>query len=164
MENYNLRRDKSVGRRREVAALLLLFGTLLLALGMISYLVPFFGAKPELQAPQQNWIGALGFYSAHFLFSFLGLSAFFPLSLLALSTIRIVCGQKSERRLLLLVLGFSGLALASSGLLGGINAVHPPFDLLQPGGFLGTLIWQLLDRILGTVGTVLFLIYVLVFS
>lgn len=164
MENYNLRRDKSVGRRREVAALLLLFGTLLLALGMISYLVPFFGAKPELQAPQQNWIGALGFYSAHFLFSFLGLSAFFPLSLLALSTIRIVCGQKSERRLLLLVLGFSGLALASSGLLGGINAVHPPFDLLQPGGFLGTLIWQLLDRILGTVGTVLFLIFVLVFS
>ena len=96
MENYNLRRDKSVGRRREVAALLLLFGTLLLALGMISYLVPFFGAKPELQAPQQNWIGALGFYSAHFLFSFLGLSAFFPLSLLALSTIRIVCGQKRK--------------------------------------------------------------------
>ena len=147
-----------------MASLLLLFLTLLLLLSLISYLLPLFGAEPHLQQAEQNWCGALGFYTAHYLFSFFGLVAFFPLFLLSLRTIRVIRGQESERRLPHVLAGMSGIALATSGLFGALPQLLLPAHYIKPGGYLGSLIWPFLSTIIGAAGAVMALLLVLVFS
>ncbi|NQS71073.1 MAG: cell division protein FtsK [Desulfobulbaceae bacterium] len=157
-------RPPQSGRRYEVAALLMLFLTLLLLLSLVSYLVPFFGAEPRLQQPDENWCGALGFYTAHYLFSFLGLVAFFPLLLLSLTTLRVIRGHEGERRLPHLVAGMSGIALASSALFGAFPQLFLPAAYIKPGGYLGGLVWPFLNTLIGTAGSVLALFLLLLFS
>ena len=157
-------RPRKAGRRYEVASLLLLFLTLLLLLSLTSYLLPLFGAEPHLQEPSENWCGALGFYTAHYLFSFFGLVAFFPLFLLSLRTIRVIRGRESERRLPHVLAGMSGIALASSGLFGAFSQLLLPAAYIKPGGYLGTLIWPFLSAIIGTAGSVMALLLLFLFS
>lgn len=157
-------RPHKTGRRYEVASLLSLFLTLLLLLSLVSYLVPLFGAEPRLQTPDQNWCGALGFYTAHYLFSFFGLVAFFPLFLASLRTVRVIRGHESERRLPYIVVGMSGIALASSGLFGAFTQLLLPAAYIKPGGYLGALIWPFLNAIIGTAGSVMALLLLLLFS
>ncbi|MCL1980354.1 MAG: DNA translocase FtsK 4TM domain-containing protein, partial [Proteobacteria bacterium] len=66
-------RQKGGARRQEVLTLLLLFVILFFLLALASYLAPLLGPEPARQVPEGNWCGAIGFYSAHYLFSFLGL-------------------------------------------------------------------------------------------
>ncbi len=155
---------RKAGRKYEVASLLLLFFTLLLLLSLISYLLPLFGGEPRLQEPSENWCGALGFYTAHYLFSFFGLVAFFPLFLLSWRTVRVIRGQESERRLPHVLAGMSGIALASSGLFGAFNQALLPTAFVKPGGYLGTLIWPFLSAFIGTAGSVMALFLLLLFS
>jgi S-DNA-T family DNA segregation ATPase FtsK/SpoIIIE len=64
--------------RDEIIALFILFLAIFLLLCLVSYSVPLMGEAPVLQSPPDNWCGTLGFYIAHYLFSFFGLTAFFP--------------------------------------------------------------------------------------
>ena len=145
------------GRRYELASLLFLFCTLLLLLSLTSYLLPLFGAQSHMQEPHDNWCGVLGFYTAHYLLSFFGLTAFLPLALLVVRTIRVIRGRTCEHRLPHLLAGMSGIALASSGLFGAFPGVGAA-QALRPGGYLGALIWQFCTALLGTAGTVMALI------
>ncbi len=151
-------------RRYEVASLLLLFLSLLLLLSLISYLVPLFGSAPQLQQPQENWCGALGFYTAHYLFSFLGLVAFFPLFVLVLRTIQVIRGQTSERRLPYVLAGISGMALASSGLFGACGQCLSLVPHVEPGGYLGMLVWPFLSAVIGRAGAAMALVLLMIFS
>mgnify|MGYP001764603182 CR=1 FL=1 len=71
--------------RQEVLALLLLFVALFVLLSLCSYLLPLVQAEPGLQRPEANWCGALGYYTAHYLLSFLGLMAFLPVGILLMA-------------------------------------------------------------------------------
>ncbi len=151
-------------RRYEVASLLLLFLSLLLLLSLVSYLVPLFGATARLQQPDENWCGALGFYTAHYLFSFFGLVAFFPLFVLVLHTIQVIRGQTGERRLPYAVAGISGMALASSGLFGACSQCLSLVPHVEPGGYLGTLVWPFLHTVIGRAGAAMALVLLIIFS
>lgn len=155
---------RTTRRRYEAAALLFLFLTLLLLLSLVSYLLPLFGATPQLQQPHENWCGAVGFYTAHYLFSFLGLVAFFPLVLLMLRTVQVIRGHRSERRLPYVVAGISGMALASSALFGAWEQLLLPAAHVRPGGYLGLLIWPSLSTFLGRAGAAMALVLLMIFS
>jgi len=150
--------------RREVVALILLFLILFLLLGLCSYLLPFFSREPALQQPAANWCGSFGFYSAHYLFSFLGLIAFFPVGILCYATITVLLSKEVANRLPSIVAGITGIAISSSGLFGSFEELLLPADFVQPGGYLGSLIWRLLSGVIGDAGSVLILLLLLIFS
>ncbi|WP_319588109.1 DNA translocase FtsK 4TM domain-containing protein [uncultured Desulfobulbus sp.] len=150
--------------RQDVVALLLLFLTLFFLIALGSYLQPLFGSEPARQQPTANWCGALGFYAAHYLFSFLGLIAFFPIALLGYALGSTLLSRTTAHRLPAIVAGFSGIMLGSSGLFGAIEQLLVPASFIAPGGYLGNLIWGLLSSVIGTVGSVLVLLLLLLFS
>jgi S-DNA-T family DNA segregation ATPase FtsK/SpoIIIE len=150
--------------RQEVLSLLLLFLALFLLLAQISYIRPLFGSEPTWQAPAANWCGTFGYYSAHYLFSFLGMIGFFPICLLGYAMVRVLLSRSSNSRLPAIVAGLSGIMLSSSGLFGAFDQLWLPPGFIAPGGYLGSLVWQLLHQVIGRVGTVLVLVLILLFS
>ena len=68
--------------RDEIIALFTLFLAVFLLLCLVSYSRPLMGDQPFLQAPPDNWCGTFGFYTAHYLLSFFGLTAYCPVLLL----------------------------------------------------------------------------------
>lgn len=154
----------SVGWRREAAALLLLFLTLFLLTALGSYLLPLFGPEPIRQQPAANWCGSLGFHAAHYLFSFLGLIAFFPILLLAYITGATLFSRSNSRSLPAIVVGLSGLMFSSSGLFGAVDQLLVPADIVSPGGYLGDMVWHLLSGVIGQAGSILVLLLVLILS
>ena len=151
-------------RRQEVASLLLLFLALFLLLAQISYIRPLLGANPAWQVPAANWCGTFGYYSAHYLFSFLGMIAVFPVCLLGYAMISVLLSRPASNRLPAIVLGLSGIMLSSSGLFGSVEQLWLPPGFIAPGGYLGALVWQMLHGVIGSVGTILVLVLVLLFS
>jgi len=150
--------------RQEVASLLLLFLALFLLLAQISYIRPLLGPNPVWQDPAANWCGTFGFYSAHYLFSFLGMIAVFPVCLLGYAMIGVLLSRPATSRLPAIVLGLSGIMLSSSGLFGSFEQLWLPPGFIAPGGYLGALVWQMLHGVIGSVGTILVLVLVLLFS
>lgn len=150
--------------RQEVASLLLLFLALFLLLAQISYIRPLLGPNPAWQEPTANWCGTFGYYSAHYLFSFLGMIAVFPVCLLGYAMISVLLSRPATNRLPAIVAGLSGIMLSSSGLFGAFDQLWLPPGFIAPGGYLGSLVWQVLHRVIGSVGTVLVLVLVLLFS
>lgn len=151
-------------RRQEVASLLLLFLALFLLLAQISYIRPLFGPSPTWQEPAANWCGTCGYFAAHYLFSFLGMTAVFPVCLLGYAMISVLLSRPSTNRLPAIVAGLSGIMLSTSGLFGAFDQLWLPPGFIAPGGYLGSLVWQVLHRVIGSVGTVLVLVLVLLFS
>lgn len=152
------------GHRQEVMALLLLFLALFLLLAQISYIRPFLEAVSARPLPAANWCGALGYYAAHYLFSFLGLIGLFPVCLLGYAMSRVLLSKPRSHRLPIIVAGLSGIMLSSSGLFGAFEQLWLPPGTIAPGGYLGTLVWSLLHRVIGGVGSVLILLLLLLFS
>ncbi len=150
--------------RQEVLALLLLFLALFLFLAQISYIQPLLGPEPAFQDSAANWCGTFGYYCAHYLFSFLGMIAFFPVCLLGYAMVNVLFSPKSCNRLPAIVAGLSGIMLSSSGLFGSFDQLWLPLGFIAPGGYLGSLVWQLLHQVIGSVGTVLVLVLILLFS
>ena len=101
--------------RQEVLALLLLFVALFVLLSLCSYLLPLVQAEPGLQRPEANWCGALGYYTAHYLLSFLGLMAFLPVGILLYAMVSALVRRPEDHRLPFLVAGLSGIAISSAG-------------------------------------------------
>ena len=147
-----------------MVALILLFLVLFLLLGLCSYIMPLFGPNPVLQPPADNWCGSFGFFSAHYLFSFLGLIAFFPVVILCYATVTVLLIRAATHRLPAIVAGITGIMISSSGLFGAFEELLLPADFVRPGGYLGTLVWRLLSGVIGEVGSVLVLVLLLIFS
>ena len=154
-----------MGRGRwEVVALLLLFFALFLLLSLCSYILPLLQPEPVLQRPEANWCGSLGHYTAHYLLSFLGLMAFFPVGILLYAMVSALIRRPEDQRLPFLVAGISGIALSSSGLFGAFDELLLPSAYVRPGGHLGLLVWSLLGGVLGYAGSALTMGLLLVFS
>ncbi|MCL7488025.1 MAG: DNA translocase FtsK 4TM domain-containing protein [Desulfobulbaceae bacterium] len=150
--------------RDEIISLFTLFLAVFLLLCLVSYSLPLLEEPPALQAPRDNWCGTLGFYIAHNLFSFFGLTAFLPVLILVYSSVAAMLPGSSGNRLPFLVAGISGILLSASGLLAIARQLVFSPEFLKPGGYLGELIWRLLSRIIGNVGSILLLLLILIFS
>ena len=150
--------------RQEVASLLLLFLALFLLLAQISYIRPLLGPEPAWQEPAANWCGTFGYYCAHYLFSFLGMIAVFPVCLLGYAMSGVLLSRPATNRLPAIVAGLSGIMISSSGLFGAFEQLWLPPGFVAPGGYLGSLVWQVLHGVIGSVGTVLVLVLLLLFS
>jgi S-DNA-T family DNA segregation ATPase FtsK/SpoIIIE len=101
--------------RQEVLALLLLFVALFVLLSLCSYLLPLVQAEPGLQRPEANWCGSLGYYTAHYLLSFLGLMAFLPVGILLYAMVSALVRRPEDHRLPFLVAGLSGVPAGTWG-------------------------------------------------
>ncbi|MBM9535930.1 FtsK/SpoIIIE family DNA translocase [Desulfobulbus alkaliphilus] len=151
-------------RLQEVFSLLLLFLALFLLTCLVSYMQPLLESEPHLQQPADNWCGTFGFYTAWYLFSFLGLIALFPVCILIYAAGSVLFSRPQSRRLPAVVIGVTGIMLSSSGLFGAFDHLLFPAEFIAPGGYLGVLIWTLLNSYLGSVGTALVLGLLLIFS
>lgn len=151
-------------RRQDVKVLVLLFLALFLLIALGSYLVPLLDAEPVRQQPSANLCGVLGFYTAHYLFSFFGIIAFFPILLLGYALVRVLFIRTIHHRLPSIVAGVSGILLSTSGLFGGVEQLFVPASLIVPGGYVGSLLWHFLNSVIGTAGTVLSLALLFLFS
>lgn len=152
---------------KEILALTFFFIGLFLLLALVSYSLPLVRNNPPvLQQPVENWCGSVGFYVAHYLFSFFGITAFFPVLLcffLAAQTL-FVAEYSHHQRIPYIVAGLTGLLLSASALLAGLRPAFFPIEYILPGGYLGHLIWQPAIRVLGHVGSVLVFVVLLLFS
>jgi S-DNA-T family DNA segregation ATPase FtsK/SpoIIIE len=151
---------------QEVIATLCLFFGVVLLLSLISFSLPLLGSPPRLQGPTENWCGGVGYYSALYLFSFLGLIAFFPSALFFYLALSALTGNTSSifERLPFLIAGLSGILLTASGLLDKAEQLFFPPEFILPGGYLGQCMGGLLEGLLGSVGSILLLLVLLVFS
>ncbi|HDZ75927.1 MAG TPA: cell division protein FtsK, partial [Desulfobacteraceae bacterium] len=159
-----LPKKKKPGARQEVVAMFCLFLALFLLLCFVSYARPLLAEHPALQAPAANWCGSIGYYVARYLFSFFGLTAFFPVLILIYTSMSVLMPGGSANRLPFVVAGITGILISTSGLLATTAQLVFPPEFITPGGYLGGLIWRLLGRFMGEAGSVLLLLLVLVFS
>ncbi|HHD56197.1 MAG TPA: DNA translocase FtsK [Desulfobulbaceae bacterium] len=150
---------------QEMLAVFFLFSALFLLLSLTSYARPLVAdAQPHMQHPADNWCGTFGYYVAYSLFSFLGLTAFFPVFLLLYLGVVSLFPGSVVRRLPLVMAGITGLLIASSGLLAQAREIVFSPRFLSPGGYLGALVQGLLGPVLGQIGSVLVLVLLLIFS
>lgn len=150
--------------RQEIVSLLLLFLTLFFLVSLASYILPLLDSNPVIQQPRANWCGSVGFYSAHYLFSFLGLVAFFPVCTLCYATVTVLVSRPEVNRLPFIVAGISGIVISSSGLFGTFDELLLPAAFVAPGGYLGRMVWSFLSGGIGDAGSALVLILLLIFS
>ncbi len=150
---------------QEVRAVFFLFLALFLFLCLVSYSLPLVVDKgPDLQQPTENWCGSFGFYVAYYLFSFLGLTAFFPVLLLLYLGVTSLFPGSVVSRLPFIMVGITGLLISTSGLLATVKEIIFSPQYIAPGGYLGNFVWGLIGPVLGHIGSVLLLLLLLIFS
>jgi DNA segregation ATPase FtsK/SpoIIIE, S-DNA-T family len=149
---------------QEAAAVTCLFLGLVLLLSLISYSLPLLGTSPFLQLPAENWCGHFGHYAARYLISFLGVIPFFLPLLLFYLAAAVLSNRSIFDRLPFIIAGLTGILLASAGLLALAERIFFPPEFIRPGGFLGSLLRELLESLLGSAGSTLLLLLLLVFS
>ncbi len=148
----------------EAVSLICLFLAVFLLLCLVSYSRPLLAEPPLLQEPAANWCGAFGHYTARYLFSFFGLTAFFPVLVLFYLAFLSFFSTGPLNRLPWIVAGITGMLIAGSGLLAtGSGLIFPP-RFIPAGGYLGELVWRLLGGFLGEAGSILLLVLLLIFS
>ena len=150
--------------RQEILALFGLFLSIFLLLCLVSYSLPLLSDRPVLQMPGENWCGSIGYYIARYLLSFLGLTSLFPVLILLYTSISVMIPGGTTNRLPFVVAGVSGILISASGLLATTESLIFPAEMIRPGGYLGGLIWDLVGRLMGSVGSVLLLILLFIFS
>ncbi|WP_456386086.1 DNA translocase FtsK 4TM domain-containing protein [Desulfolithobacter sp.] len=150
--------------REEATALVSLFLAVFLFLCLLSYSLPLLGENPVLQEPSTNWCGSFGYYVAHYLFSFFGLTAFFPVAILLYTAAATFVPGDTVNRIPAIVAGITGILISSSGLLATVDRLFFPASFITPGGYLGQMVWRLLGTFTGPAGSVLILLLVLLFS
>jgi S-DNA-T family DNA segregation ATPase FtsK/SpoIIIE len=149
---------------KEAVALTCSFLGLFLLLSLVSYVVPIFAAQPALPTADNNWCGEVGFYTAFYLFSFVGVISFFPVLLLFYVAVALFTASATLERLPSIIAGGTGTLLAASGLLSGAEQIVFPATFILPGGYLGDLLQGGLEAVVGDVGSVLILVLILIFS
>ncbi len=148
----------------EAVSLVCLFLAVFLLLCLVSYSRPLLAEPPELQEPAANWCGAFGYYTAYYLFSFFGLTAFFPVLVLFYLAFLSFFSTGPLNRLPWIVAGITGMLIAGSGLLATGPALVFPSEFIPTGGYLGELVRRLLGHGLGEAGSILLLVLLLIFS
>jgi len=159
-----LPKKKESGFQQELIALFTLFLALFLLLCLVSYSVPLLGDQPTRQVPSANWCGTIGYYIAHYLFSFFGLTSLFPVLILVYTSVASLIPGSSVNRLPFVVAGISGILVSTSGLLATTQQLLFPAEFIRPGGYLGGLIWGLFGRIIGGAGSILLLLLLFIVS
>ena len=154
---------KESGILGETAALFFIFFALFLLLCLVSYMVPLLKPGQGLQEPTANWCGSIGFFCAHYLFSFMGLAAFFVVAVLCYVSGAFLFSWSELNRIPYVVAGITGTLLASAGLL-GMSEAWGIGQYIAPGGFVGMFLWTALSKTVGNVGSILLLTLVLVVS
>jgi S-DNA-T family DNA segregation ATPase FtsK/SpoIIIE len=150
--------------RQEITSLVCLFCGIFLLLCLVSYTRPLLDVPAALQDPGANWCGAFGYYAAHYLFSFLGITSFFPILIFFYLAGAAFFPHVDINRLPSIIAGITGFLLAASGLLATTAQLIFPAEFITPGGYLGNLVRGILENIVGTAGSVLILILLLLFS
>ncbi len=149
---------------QEIISVLFLFLSTFLLLCLLSYSLSLVAPNPVLQQPSENWCGSFGFYVAHYFFSFFGLTAFFPVLVLLYLCVTAMLPGSVISRLPFVIVGITGLLISSSGLLATSKQIIFPAQFVTPGGYLGELVWNLVGPLLGRIGSILFLVLLLIFS
>ncbi|RWX47027.1 DNA segregation ATPase FtsK/SpoIIIE, S-DNA-T family [Candidatus Electrothrix aarhusensis] len=149
---------------KESVAIICCFLGIFLLLSLVSYVWPIFTPQPTLPTAGGNWCGDVGFYTAFYLFSFVGVISFFPVLLLFYVVAAVFTVSTTLDRLPMILAGGTGTLLAASGLLAGAEQIFFPPEFILPGGYLGDLLRNGLEGALGVVGSVLILVLVLIFS
>ena len=157
-------KQQQTGFQQEIIAIICLFTGTFLLLCLLSYAQPLLGSSPALQQTTENWCGRFGYYVAHFLFSIFGVISFFPIFLFFYLTVAAFLPQGNINRLPSIIVGIFGILIAASGLLATIDQLIFPSKFITPGGHLGDTVRQLLEKVVGSVGSVLLLFLVLIFS
>ncbi|MEA2116248.1 MAG: DNA translocase FtsK 4TM domain-containing protein, partial [Thermodesulfobacteriota bacterium] len=150
--------------RQEITALVCLFLGVFFLLCLVSYALPLLADPPALQDPGANWCGGFGYYVAHYLFSFLGITSFFPILVFFYLAAAAFLPHTHINRLPSIIAGITGILLAASGLLATTQQLIIPPEFITPGGYLGNLVRGLLESVVGAVGSVLLLVLLLIFS
>ncbi|XCN73291.1 MAG: DNA translocase FtsK 4TM domain-containing protein [Candidatus Electrothrix aestuarii] len=149
---------------QEITAISCLFLGIFLLLSLVSYVLPIFAAQAILPTAEGNWCGGVGFYTAFYLFSFVGVISFFPVLLLFYVAVAVFTVSATLDRLPYIIAGGTGTLLAASGLLAGAEQIFFPAEFILPGGYLGDLLRSALEGALGVVGSVLILVLALIYS
>ncbi|OGQ99961.1 MAG: cell division protein FtsK [Deltaproteobacteria bacterium RIFOXYD12_FULL_50_9] len=142
---------------QELLAVLGIFIAFFLFICLASYSLPQ-GQLAEAVAAAPNWGGKVGFFFAHLLAGFLGLSAFWLPILLLVFAVQLFSPQASFERLPFIAAGFSGIVIASSELIAGTGAapLHIFGKVFPRGGYLGDLLQRFFQTMLGGPGSLLF--------
>ncbi len=150
--------------RHEITALVCLFLGIFFLLCLVSYALPLLADPPALQDSGANWCGGFGHYVARYLFSFLGITSFFPILVFFYLAAAAFLPHTNINRLPSIIAGITGILIAASGLLATTQQLIFPAEFITPGGYLGNLVRGLLESVVGTVGSVLLLVLLLIFS
>ena len=149
---------------KEAIALTCSFIGFFLLLSLISYVLPIFSVQPTFPTLEKNWCGGVGFYTSFYLFSFVGVISFLPVFLLFYVAVAVFTVSTTLERLPCLFAGGTGILFAASGLLAGAEQIFFPSEFILPGGYLGDLLQRSLEGLVGSVGSILILVLILIFS
>jgi len=142
----------SPGFRQEIVAILGLFAAAFVLISLLSAQISSSG----------NWCGEVGRLVSQVLLGFLGWGAYLLVALLSWISILFFNPRMSFERLPQVTLGISGAIISCCALLSSFSLRSA--DLLELGGFLGKTVFSLVHSVLGSTGTVLVLVFVLVVS
>ncbi|MBT8328973.1 MAG: DNA translocase FtsK 4TM domain-containing protein [Desulfofustis sp.] len=142
----------SPGFRQEIVAVLGLFISAFVLISLIS----------AQMSPASNWCGEVGRLVSQILLGFIGWGAYLLVGLLAWISFLFFNPRMSFERLPQVTLGISGAIISCCALLSSVSLRSP--DLLESGGFLGKTVFTLIYSLLGSTGTVLILVLVLIVS
>ncbi|MEJ2134931.1 MAG: DNA translocase FtsK 4TM domain-containing protein [Desulfofustis sp.] len=145
-------KKKSPGFRQEIVAVLGLFVAAFVFISLISAQVGSSG----------NWCGEVGRLVSQILLGFTGWGAYLLVGLLAWVSFLFFNPRMTFERLPQVTLGVSGAIISCCALLSSLSLRSP--DLLETGGFLGKTVFSLVYSLLGSTGTVLILVLVLIVS
>ncbi len=155
---------EQTGFQQEITAIICLFTGVFLLLCLVSYAQPLLGQHPTPQSVGDNWCGRVGYYVAHFLFYIFGTISFFPILVFFYLAVAVCLPHRNINRLPSIIVGITGILIAASGLLSTIEQLIFPSQYITPGGYLGETVRQLLERVFGSVGSVMLLFLALIFS
>jgi len=145
--------DKSSpGFRQEFVGVLGLFVAAFVLLSLLS----------EQVAPGVNWCGEVGNVVAQVLLGFTGWGAYLLVALCALVALLFFSPRMSFERLPQVTLGVTGAVIACCALLSSLSFFAA--DLVDSGGFLGRTVFRLISSVLGSTGTILVLVLILLVS
>jgi DNA segregation ATPase FtsK/SpoIIIE, S-DNA-T family len=147
--------------------LVVLFGFFLaiyLLICLVSYSLPI-DSEAVKSIAKGNWGGSVGYFLAHSLMSFLGLSSFWLIILLIFFSFQLFAGDYAKR-LPYIVAGTTGIIFSSSSLLATFNipSITVFFNKYPLGGTLGDVLYANLGQYFGRPGFTLFFLAVLLSS
>ncbi len=109
-----------------------------------------------------NWCGEAGRFIAQFLGGFIGWGAYLLVGLMSLASLLFFNPRMSFDRLPQVTLGLTGAVISCCALLSSLSLLRP--GLIELGGFLGTTVFNLTHLVVGSTGTILLLVLVLLAS